>query len=75
MWKKIKSTNKTLLLIFLLLTLVAMSIELKAIFEAFNGLYNGTHFRIGTSLALLGFFIAYQQNKTERNKKLIAKNG
>jgi hypothetical protein len=74
LWKKTNFDGKTLLLLFLLVTLLAMSLELKTIFEAFNGIYNGGHFRIGIPLALLGLFIAYRRNKTERNKKLIADN-
>lgn len=69
MWNKTSKNGKTLLLIFSILTLIGIGIELKAFYESFNGIYSGKHFRIGIPLAIIGFIITNQMNKTELNKK------
>ena len=68
MMKKTKGKRRLLVLIFSVLTLIGIFFELKVFFESLNGIYNGTHFRIGILLGLIGFLIANRINKTELNK-------
>ena len=70
-WKKTNGNEKTRLLIFSLLTLIGLSFELKTFYESLNGIYNGTHFRVGISLALIGFIIVRRMKITELSKKTV----
>jgi hypothetical protein len=69
MWKKTIGNGKILLLIFSFLTFIGMFFEIKTFYEALNGIYNGTHFRIGVSLALIGYYISNRMNIAEPNKE------
>jgi len=74
MWNKTSKNGKTLLLIFSILTLIGIGIELKPLYESFNGIHSGKHFRIGIPLAIIGFYITNRMNKTELNKKTVGNN-
>ncbi|MBU2929627.1 hypothetical protein [Winogradskyella psychrotolerans] len=70
-WKKTSGNGKNLLLIFSLLTFIGIFFELKTFYEGLSGIYNGTHFRIGISLALIGYYISNRMNISEPNKKTV----
>ena len=62
-WNKTNKNGKTLLVVYSILTLIAIGIELNLFYEGFNGIYSGKHFRIGIPLAIIGFFIVNRMNK------------